>query len=227
MKEDELGYTKKINADDVLFKEGDSGDEMYLIKKGKIRITKKVQDKERLLAILDEGAFFGEMSVLDNSPRSATATAETDTELLTVDKEAFLNKVNENTFIQYVINTLIQRIRITNEKWLYHGIPNEKLRFLQYLISIAERKEDKSAVDIDTGLTVDSQNLSIATSLEPSTIKNFLKELEEEKLVRIKDTININSLKELKDYYETITMQEEFERLQEYEEMKSLQEGLD
>ena len=65
-----------------VFQEGDPGDGLYIIVEGKVQITCLVdQDQRRVLSQLGPGDFFGEMAVLDNQPRSATATAETDAQI--------------------------------------------------------------------------------------------------------------------------------------------------
>jgi len=117
----DLEYEKTLKAGETLFREGDKGDEMYLIKRGKIGIAKEVEGGEKTLAILEDGAFFWEMAIIENKSRSASAIAKENAELVIVNKEAFLNKVNENPFIKYVIITLIHRLRETNGMWMYQA----------------------------------------------------------------------------------------------------------
>src|SRR5256886_1137605 len=80
-----LEQTAQLNtykAGRNVFQEGDPGDGLYIIVEGKVQITCLVgQDQRRVLSRLGAGDFFGEMAVLDNQPRSATATAETDTQV--------------------------------------------------------------------------------------------------------------------------------------------------
>ena len=59
----------------VLFREGDPGKEMYVIQAGRISVSKKVRDVEKVLGTLGQGEFVGEMAIISNKPRSATATA--------------------------------------------------------------------------------------------------------------------------------------------------------
>ena len=64
---------------DVLFHEGDEGDRLYVVTEGKIKLGRTSADgRENLLAILGPGQMFGELSLFDPGPRSATATAVTD-----------------------------------------------------------------------------------------------------------------------------------------------------
>src|SRR2546428_13583774 len=55
----------------VLFREGEPGREMFVVQSGKVNITKKVRETEKILATLGAGEFFGEMAILNNKPRSA------------------------------------------------------------------------------------------------------------------------------------------------------------
>ena len=80
---------EKYHDNQVIFCEHEYGDKAYVILKGNVRITKFVNGNEVLLAVLKEGDIFGEMSILENKPRSATATAVGETELLFVKRENF------------------------------------------------------------------------------------------------------------------------------------------
>ncbi|NDL60440.1 Crp/Fnr family transcriptional regulator [Phytoactinopolyspora mesophila] len=72
-----------LDRSEVLFREGDEGDRVYVVTDGKIKLGRTAQDgRENLLALLGPGQMFGELSLFDPGPRSATATAVTETSLL-------------------------------------------------------------------------------------------------------------------------------------------------
>ncbi|WP_343074850.1 Crp/Fnr family transcriptional regulator [Phytoactinopolyspora alkaliphila] len=72
-----------LDRSEVLFREGDEGDRVYVVTAGKIKLGRTAQDgRENLLALLGPGQMFGELSLFDPGPRSATATAVTETSLL-------------------------------------------------------------------------------------------------------------------------------------------------
>lgn len=76
---------------EVLFHEGDSGDRVYVVIEGKVKLGRHAVDgRENLLAILGPGQMFGELSLFDPGPRSATVTAVTDTVLLELSQERLL-----------------------------------------------------------------------------------------------------------------------------------------
>lgn len=67
-------FGKEFNLGDVLFREGETGDVMYIIQSGVVRISKRVGAEEKTLASLGPGEFVGEMAILNAKPRTATAT---------------------------------------------------------------------------------------------------------------------------------------------------------
>ncbi len=83
-------------AGTVLFREGDRGDKMYVIRSGKVNIWKHVSDSEVSLAVLGAGEFFGEMALLEGLPRSASATVVEDALLIEVGQPAFETLVHKN-----------------------------------------------------------------------------------------------------------------------------------
>ena len=204
-----IGYEKQLRSGEVLFKEGDAGDEMYLIRSGKIKIVKDLEGSSKTLAIIGEGDFFGEMAVLDKSPRSASAIAETDAKLIIVDRDAFLSSVNKNPFIKYIIETLTTRLRKTNNMLKYFAVPNEKVRFLLFL---KDRLSKNKEGDLDTRLDAEGKEIAQVTGVPINNIKEYLKELKEYNIADLDSTVVIKSPEKFEKYEEYITLQEEFKR---------------
>ena len=96
-----------------IFKEGDTGDCMYIIEQGHIRIHKG----STTLAILKDKEVFGELSLLDAETRSASATTETDCTLYKIDQEPFYELLDERPEVaRGFIKILSQRLRTMNER---------------------------------------------------------------------------------------------------------------
>ena len=83
----------------VLFKEGDTGAEMYLINSGEVRLSRKTKQGVVVLATLGFGEFFGEMSVITNEPRTITAEALTDCRLNVISKDILETLVTGNPLV--------------------------------------------------------------------------------------------------------------------------------
>ncbi len=96
----------------VLFREGEPGREMYVVQQGRVTISKRVGDVEKILTTLGQGEFFGEMSILNNAPRSATATCAEDAKLLVIDARTFEAMIRGNAEIAIrMIKKLADRLR--------------------------------------------------------------------------------------------------------------------
>jgi CRP/FNR family transcriptional regulator, cyclic AMP receptor protein len=103
---------QRIKAGDVIFREGDQARELFVIKSGSVRI----QIGNRTISELGPDSIFGEMALIDNEPRSASAIAITDVELVAVSEKQFLFLVGQTPYFALkVMRVLAQRLRATNK----------------------------------------------------------------------------------------------------------------
>jgi len=109
-------YSKKYDTylpGDTIFKKGSMGGTMYIILEGEIEIYVDGS----VVGKLFEGQVLGEMALVENEPRSATAIAKTESKIVPIDREAFLYIVKEEPlFALFVIKDLSHKIRILNQR---------------------------------------------------------------------------------------------------------------
>ena len=104
--------TCSVRAGDVIFREGQQANELFVIKSGHVRI----QVGNRAIAELSTDNIFGEMALIDSEPRSATAIAITDVELVPISEKQFLFLVSQTPYFALkVMRTLAQRLRVMNK----------------------------------------------------------------------------------------------------------------
>jgi len=97
---------------DIIFSEGDIGTEMYIIQSGTVELFKSIAGETRVLATLDKGDFFGEMSVLEDLPRTASARAKSDVEIVRINGAMFDTMLKNNTEIAVrMMRKLSRRLR--------------------------------------------------------------------------------------------------------------------
>ncbi len=118
-------YTQKkihFKEGEIIFKEDEENcKEMYVIDSGRVNIVKKVGDADITLTTLDEGDFFGEMSLITGSKRSASAVAQTKCKLHTMDKETFeFNLSKDINFMRQILETLAHRLEETDTNLKRH-----------------------------------------------------------------------------------------------------------
>src|SRR5882672_8557316 len=88
---------REVPAGKHLFRTGDKGDAMYLIERGRVRISVRDQDKQQItLAELARGDFFGEMAIIDGKRRSADAMVIEDARFAVLSREHFLSFIHDN-----------------------------------------------------------------------------------------------------------------------------------
>ena len=83
------GYLAEFKEGEYVFHEGDLGTEMYIIHEGKVEILSGSGSNEQLLSVLEKGDFFGEMSILEDLPRAASARALTGVKVLQINGSTF------------------------------------------------------------------------------------------------------------------------------------------
>jgi CRP-like cAMP-binding protein len=113
---------KQLTAGDIVFREGDLGDSMWIIETGEVEIIKTVGDTTRVLAKFKEGEIFGEMSFVDGRRRSAGARALTESALLSLGRPKFEQVAREHPQIaglcfSNLANLIADRLRTANETY--------------------------------------------------------------------------------------------------------------
>src|SRR4051812_21936146 len=113
-----LGVKRILKSGEVLFLKGDEADALYAIRRGQIRIEAGLQGGERLtLNILGSGDVFGEIGLLDGSPRSADARALNEVELFMLRRKDFHDFLNrEPAVARRIIELLCQRVRWLSDR---------------------------------------------------------------------------------------------------------------
>jgi len=109
---------RKYPKDAVIFFESDPGDAMFMIISGRVKVTILSDDgREIILSILSDRDFFGEMALLDNEPRSATAIAVEDTEVAVIHQKDFLSIVEKRPRVAInLLSALSDRLRKANHQ---------------------------------------------------------------------------------------------------------------
>lgn len=115
-----VGLQKNVKfylAGEIIFAEGAPGDLMFVILEGEVEILKAAQaGSAKVLSVLGKGEFFGEMALLDDRPRSASAVAKTDAKLLGMNDAVLDTYIQSNPeFAGKMIRNLVQRLRGANK----------------------------------------------------------------------------------------------------------------
>ncbi len=179
--------SKYFEAGEVIFKEGDKGQIMYILVEGCVELRKKVEGGETVLKVVKTpNEFFGEMAIIDERPRSATAITSQKSRLIAVDEAVFDNMVLTNPkFALTIIKTLSARIRSSNTQIsdLIETIPRERVAhgMVDFALRGGEKIFDggykvsiedmRAWVNSHLGISLDDFDANIARYLKNETIR--------------------------------------------------------
>ena len=194
----------------VLFREGDPGEEMYVIQTGRVQLTRRVRGREAHLATLPPGEFFGEMSIVNNRPRSATATVMEDAQLLVIDARTFEAMVRGNAEIALrFIKKLAARLAQANAQVEVLLLQDLNHRVVHHLRHLANTHGTQDGPGVRVGATVDDIAEMVGAKYED--VDACLRRLEAAKLFyRDGDQVHIAEVGKLDQFLEFLEMKENF-----------------
>jgi len=111
----------RVSKGSLIFRQGDAGDQMFLIGDGRVRLFLEAEGYQKEFAVLGPGEFFGELSLLGDAPRTATAEALEDTILLPISRDVFAMLVQDD------LDTVFRMMRIQGERLARANIPIQTL----------------------------------------------------------------------------------------------------
>lgn len=203
-------FGKEIPRGTVLFREGDPGKEMYVVQSGKIAISKKVRDVEKVLATLGPGEFFGEMAIISNKPRNATATVADDARLLVIDPKTFESMIRGNSEIAVrMIKKLADRLSEADAQIenLLMSDPASRVVHRVLETSQSRGRPTEEGIEIDFPIRDLPRELGVG---EPA-IRIVISKLERGGLVeRSGDRLTVHDTARLQDYLQYLEMKWKF-----------------
>ena len=182
-----LALRKRYPKDTVVFFENEEGDFFFTILEGRIKVTILGDDgREVILSVLGPGDFFGEMALLDNEPRSATAIAVEESELLSLHRTDFQSVLNENKSItSALIRVLSARLRRANHQISTLALLDVYGRVARVIVDMA-REEGKRLRDGRIAFRrATHQEIANRIGTTRETVTRMLKDLERQGLIHI------------------------------------------
>ncbi|HEU4383006.1 MAG TPA: Crp/Fnr family transcriptional regulator [Anaeromyxobacteraceae bacterium] len=202
-------FGREFRRGTVLFREGEPGREMYVIQVGRVDISKRVGGVEKLLTTLGHGEFFGEMSILNNAPRSATATCSEDSKLLVIDPKTFEAMIRGNTEIALrMIKKLADRLQEADHQIENLLMRDAGSRVVHWLLLQAEKAaRGGGAARVETTAPA----LAARVGVKPEQADDILMKLLRGKIVAVHpDAIVVPDVAKLRQFLEFLQMKAQF-----------------
>jgi CRP/FNR family cyclic AMP-dependent transcriptional regulator len=155
-----------VSEGEILFRQGDPGQTMYLIEEGRVKVcTRGADNQEIVLDILGPDQVIGELALLDGKPRSATVQALSDCQLLALDREPFMAHLRQNSetaihLLNYLSANLRQRVLQAETA----SVSDSTARLAQVLLFLAERDGEIEPGLVTSTLRIKDLAAAIGTS---------------------------------------------------------------
>jgi CRP-like cAMP-binding protein len=193
----------------VLFRDGEPGNEMYVVQHGRVTISKRVGDVEKILSSLGPGEFLGEMSILNAKPRSATATCAEDAKLLVIDAKTFEAMIRSNAEIAIrMIKKLATRLQEANEQienLLFHDASSRVVHFL------ATSAEKVPRGPTGHRIAVAPAELAGRVGVKPEQVEEVLSKLVRANIAVVeRDAFLVPDVSKLRHFLEFLQMKAQF-----------------
>lgn len=210
LKENELEKIARLtslhsyNKDSIILMEAETGNSLFIINKGSVKISRVSDEgKEVILAILREGDFFGELSLLDGETRSANVTTIEDSELLILKREDFYNLLNKHPELSILLlKELAKRIRMSDTQIKSLSLLDAVGRVASTIIQLYEAKGTIKEGKMLIEKLPSQQNMANMAGTSRETVSRALNIFIKEGYISKKgNKIIIEKFKKLKDLY--------------------------
>ncbi len=204
-------FGKIIPKGTVLFREGDIGQEMYIIQSGRVKISKTVRNIEKTLSVIGKGEFFGEMAILNDKPRSATAEVVDDSEILVIDRNTFETMIKGNTEIALrIIKKLSQRLQEADNQIENLLIKDNTSRLVNLLAKIAK---DKGIDTVMGGIVIDTtaEDMASMLGMAREQVDKVIEKIAKSRIIDIKQgRIIVTNREQLNQFMKYLEMKDMF-----------------
>jgi CRP/FNR family cyclic AMP-dependent transcriptional regulator len=174
-------FGRELQAGTVIFREGEEGDQLFIVQGGRVKVSRSIGGKEQLLAVLGKGDFFGEMALVTRERRTATVTALEAVRLLAFDREGFLGMINKNPKIALsIIDKLCRRLANANQH-LRHLARKDARGLIAMNLRLAFQASAGGGLELEYTVEEFARNLE----LDPGTVRGVLEEFGHSGIVRL------------------------------------------
>jgi CRP-like cAMP-binding protein len=202
--------TKEFPRGTVLCREGDPGKVMWVVQTGKVAITKQVREVQKELALLGPGEFVGEMAIISNKPRNATATVVEDARMLEIDPKTFETMIRNNSEIAVrLIKKLSERLSDADAQIEALLMADPNSRVVQHLLNTcqAHGRTGEDGVEVD----FPARELPKLLGVGEPAVRHLLARLERAGLIeQAGDRVTVGDTARLADFLRFLEMKWKF-----------------
>jgi CRP/FNR family cyclic AMP-dependent transcriptional regulator len=187
----------EYSPNEIIFCEWEPGNEFYFIQSGNVRIVKLIQNREKNLSVLTDGDVFGEMAILEEQPRSATAIAMDHVKLLKFHRDNFDTLMSGNPALAYKLLVIFsKRIYDAKRRLMILLLEEPQLKVMDVLVMLAEQ-DPHLDLQNEIALQVNSQDVARWAGLSEADAQKELTHLSRtDKIELFGDKIVVRKIRE-------------------------------
>ncbi len=199
-------FGRRFAAGEVLFREGEPGQEAFLLHEGRVRLLKRVRTVERSLVVLKPGDLFGESALIPGSARSSSAVALSEGVALALAESTFRALLQNNAAIaSRVLQQLVRRLRELEDQIEFTMIRDTQSKVVSALLKLAS-----ASTGTGGAVVVSPLELSSRVGLDVDTVKRTVQQLRDGEYVRIADEkLEIPDVEALRKLYGLLGVKDE------------------
>lgn len=176
---------RSFRAHTVLFQEKEPGSVFYIVYSGSVKIYTQAQSgEEKILSLIKQGESFGELSLIDGKPRSASAQTLEDSALTAITAQDFHQLLRNNFDICLIImQELCNRLRDTNQHVFDLTFLDARTRVIKSLITLANKNGSRSGHLINIRMTLNYDEISQMAGVQKNTLMQVINDLQDKEII--------------------------------------------
>ncbi len=207
-------FAKVFRAGELIFKQGDPGEHMFIIQSGRVEAFLNTPKGDQNLAYYGPGDFFGEMAIIDKATRSAHCRAVEETRLILLDERTFDLHVQSNpAIVRKILKNMSNRLRDTNGKLANLLIKDINRRVANRILLACHQHGVKGPAGTKFDMPFGEAEIAKDVGLqdEPGKVREVLEKLKTSKIIDVQNnSVVVLSVENLDKFIQYLAMKEEF-----------------
>lgn len=177
---------KSFAPSTVLFRENDPGSTFYIVYRGSVKVFTSHGGEEKILSVFQSGDSFGELSLIDGKPRSASAQTLEDTQLISISAPAFHELLRTHfDLCLFIMRELCQRLRETNQHVHDLTFLDARSRVIKNLIRLANRHGTRQGTLITIKVALNYDELSQMSGCQKNILMEVIRDLQSKGIIMV------------------------------------------
>ncbi|MEP7125911.1 MAG: Crp/Fnr family transcriptional regulator [Byssovorax sp.] len=202
---------RSFHAGEVLYREGETGSEAYLLEEGRVRLIKRVRGAERSIMVLKAGDLLGESALIVGAARSSTAIALSAGAALVLDQDTLQGLLEHHPSVAArLVQQLVRRLRDAEDQIEIMMLADTQSKVVSALLKLAQQARDSATSGPGATFTISPMELSTRIGLDVDTVKRAVQQLREGQYLKVsEERLEVPDLEAMRRLYGLLGIKDE------------------